>query len=90
MSKRPVKVKLNLRGLNQIMRGPEIQAVMQGKGEQIRSAAEQMSGGGKFEAETKPYTYIAKTYVRVKDYKALKSVYEDNTLLKALGSSKGE
>lgn len=87
MSKRPVEVKLNLRGLNQLMRGKEIQAVMQEKGERIKAAAENMSNGGEFEVETEPIKWIAVTTVRTKDQKALKSVYENNTLRKALDSS---
>ncbi len=65
------------------MRGPEVQAAMQEKGERIAAAAEQMSDGGKFEAKTKPIRWIAVTTVRTKDRKALKAVYENNVLEKA-------
>lgn len=65
------------------MKGKEIQAVMQEKGERIQAAAESMSEGGKFETETKPLNWIAVTTVRTKDQKALKSVYEDNVLEKS-------
>ena len=85
MSKK-VDFHLKLRGLNEIMKGPEIQAVLQQKGDQIAAAAEQMSNGGEFEATTKTGKWIATTTVRTKDHKALKSVYEDNTLLKALNA----
>ena len=83
-----VDFKLKLRGLNQLMKGPEIQAVLDQKGQQIQAAAESMSNGGEFETETKPLKWIAVTTVRAKDHKAIKSSYEDNTLLKAMGSVK--
>lgn len=82
------KFKLNLKGLNQLMKGPEMQAVLDQKGQEIRAAAENMSEGGEFETETKPLRWIAITTVRAKDHKAIKSNLEDNTLLKAMGSAK--
>ena len=89
MAKPKVKFKLNLKGLNQLMKGPEIQSVLDQKGQQIQATAESMSNGGEFETETKPLNWIAITTVRAKDRKAMKSVNEDNVLLKALGSGKG-
>ena len=82
------KFKLNLKGLNQLMKGPEIQAVLNQKGQQIQSQAEQMSNGGEFETETKPLNWIAVTTVRAKDHKAIKSCFEDNTLLKSINAGK--
>ena len=76
-----------MKGINQLMRGPEIQAVLDQKGQQIAAKAESMSDGGEFEVETKPIKWIAVTTVRTKDRKALKSTYENNTLRKALDSS---
>ncbi len=84
------KFSLYLRGLNQLMKGPEMQAILDQKGQQVQAAAEQMSKGGKYETKTKPLRWIAVTTVRAKDHKAMKSNLEDNTLLKALGSAKGE
>lgn len=78
-----VKFNLNLRGLNQLMRGPEVQADLQRRGEKIAQAAESMSNGGEFEVETKPIRWIAVTNVRTKDDKALRAVYENNVLEKA-------
>lgn len=85
-----VDFKLKLKGLNQLMKGPEMQAVLDQKGQQIQAAAEEMSNGGEYETETKPLRWIAVTTVRAKDHKAMKSNLEDNTLLKALGSAKSE
>ena len=90
MSKKPVEVKLKLRGINQLMKSPEIKAVLQEKGEQVKRAAEEMSNGGEYETEIKTGRWIATEFVRAKDHKALQSNYEDNTLLKALNSAKDE
>ena len=78
-----VKFNLSLRGLNQLMRGPEVQADLQRRGERIAEAAESLSNGGEFEVETKPIRWIAVTNVRTKDDKALRAVYENNVLEKA-------
>lgn len=83
-----VKFQLNLKGLNEVMKSPELQALMQGKGEAISNAAQSMSDGGEFEAQTKPINWIAVTNVRVKDDKAMNAVLEDNVLMKALNAGK--
>lgn len=80
--------KLNLRGLNEVMKSPELQALMQASGEKIRNAAEAMSQGGTFEAETKTINYIAVTNVRAKDDKAMRAVLEDNTLNKSINAGR--
>ena len=78
--------KLNLKGLNEVMKSPELQTLMQSSGEKIRNAAEGMCKGGEFEAETKTINWIAITNVRVKDDKAMKAVLEDNVLLKSINA----
>ncbi len=83
-----VKFQLNLKGLNEVMKSPELQSVMQEAGEKIRNVAESSSNGGKFEAETKTIRWIAVTDVRAKDDKAMKAVMEDNVLLKARNAGK--
>lgn len=83
-----VKFKLNLKGLNEVMKSPELQSLMQESGERIRNAAASMSNGGQFETQTKPIRWIAVTDVRVKDKKAMKAVLEDNVLNKALNAGK--
>lgn len=83
-----VKFQLKLKGLNEVMKSPELQAIMQEKGEAISNAASNMSGGGEFEAQTKPIRWIAVTDVRAKDKKAMKAVLEDNVLLKAFNAGK--
>ena len=83
-----VKFQLKLKGLNEVMKSPELQAIMQEKGEAISNAASSMSDGGEFEAQTKPIRWIAVTDVRAKDNKAMKAVLEDNVLLKAFNAGK--
>ena len=90
MGKKKIEVKLRLKGVNALMKSPEIQSILIEKGERVREAAEQMSGGGEYEAETKVGKWIALEYIRAKDYKSLKSNLEDNTLLKALSAAKDE
>ena len=77
------KFKLNLKGLNELMKSPEMQDIMQSSGEKIRYAAAEMSNGGEFEAETHLGTWAALTYVRAKDKKAIRACFKNNVLKKA-------
>lgn len=88
MSKAKVKIKFYMKGINELMKSQEMQSLMQSQGEKIASAAESMSNGGEFEAETKSLNWIAVTDIRAKDAKAMRAVHEDNVLLKALNSGK--
>lgn len=81
-----VKFNLKLKGLNEVMKSPELQALMQNRGEAIRDAAEGMSKGGTFEVQTKTIKWIAVTDVRAKDGQAMNAVLEDNVLSKSLNS----
>jgi len=83
-----VKFDLNLRGLNEVMKGPEIQALMQASGERIKTDAENASNGGVFEAETKSGDRIATTFIRAKNWKAMHAILKDNVLNKALEAGK--
>ena len=81
-----VNFKLNLKGLNEVMKSQELQTLMQSSGEKIRNAAENMSNGGNFETETKTINWIAVTNIRAKDDKAMKAVLDDNVLLKSINA----
>lgn len=83
-----VDFKLNLAGLNALMKSPEMQTLLQQQGDLIRNEAENMSDGGKFEAETKPLNWTTVTTVRVKDNKALRANLRDNVLMKSLNAGK--
>ena len=82
-----VKVKLNLAGVNELMKREELQTMMQSLGEQIASRAEGMSADPKaeYEAKTKTLNWIAVTNVRAANHEAFVENLENNTLLKAMG-----
>lgn len=82
-----LKVKLNLAGVNELMKREELQTMMQNLGEQIASRAEGMSADPKaeYESKTKTLNWIAVTNVRAANHEAFVENLENNTLLKAMG-----
>lgn len=85
-----VDFKLNLPGLNELMKGPAMQRELQSKGQQVESAARGMCPDGDYNTRTVSGRWIATTFVSAENYEALKDSYENNTLLKALhGGGKG-
>ena len=82
-----IEIKLNLAGVNELMKSPEIQAACQAAGEAVAAAASGMAGGEPFEAQTHLANWIAITNVWPASRKAAKANFEDNTLLKAVGSA---
>ena len=85
-----VRFELNMPGLNELMKGPEMQSVLQEKGQQVKDNAQGMCPGGEYQTRTVTGRWIAATFVSVENYEAIKDNYENNTLLKALGNSRGE
>lgn len=77
-----VKVVLNMAGLNEIMKSPEMQAHLQKAGERVAQKA-----GPGFEAHTHVADYTALCYVDPVTREAEKDNYENNTLLKAVSST---
>ena len=77
-----VEFKLDINGLRELMKGPEMQAVLQEAGEAVASGAGDDYGSRVHVAD---YTAIANVYPDSKE--AAKDNYENNTLVKALGSS---
>lgn len=79
-----VRFKLNLPGLNAVMKSPEMQAVINSAAAQIKAAA-----GDNYEVETAhPIGFIAIGSVRTGNYKARLDNSKNNTLLKAAGRTK--
>lgn len=76
---------LNLPGLNQLMKGPEMQAILQEKGNEVASRAKSMCPKGEYETRTVTGNYIATTFVSAENWASIKDGFENNTLLKALG-----
>lgn len=80
-----VDFKLNLPGLNQIMKGPEMQSILQAKGAEVASRARSMCPEGEYDTRTVSGRWIATTFVSAENREAIKDGCENNTLLKALG-----
>ena len=82
-----VDFKLNLPGLNELMKSAEMQSILSEKGNAVMSRANSMAQepGAKYSANTKTINWIAVTTVRADNYEARKDNYDNNTLLKALG-----
>lgn len=82
-----VDFKLNLPGLNQLMKSAEMQNILTEKGREVMSRAYSMSQvpDSEYSMDTKAIRWIAVTNVRAENYEARKDNYENNTLLKALG-----
>lgn len=79
-----IKFKLDLPGLNALMKSGAMQGI-------LNSAASSIAGGAGdgYEIESAhPISFIAIASVRAATYKARKDNSENNTLLKATGSSK--
>lgn len=76
---------LNLPGLNQLMKGPEMQSVLQEKGNEVASRARSMCPKGEYETRTVTGRFIATTFVSAENWEAIHDGFENNTLLKALG-----
>lgn len=79
-----VRFDLDLPGLNELMKGAEIQAFLQTKGEMVASRARAMCPDGEYSVRTKPIRFIAACNVSVENEIALQDSYENNTLVKAL------
>ena len=77
-----VEFKLDINGLRELMKGPEMQAVLQEAGEAVASGA-----GGDYGTRVHVADYVAIANVFPESKEAAKDNYENNTLLKALGSA---
>ena len=79
-----VKIELNLKGLNALMKSEEMQSVLNQAADKIAAAA----GDGYEIEEAHPIRYIAISSVRAATFKARRDNLKNNTLLKAMGSVK--
>lgn len=79
-----VRFKLNLAGLNELMKSGEMQAVLNSAAGQIAGAA-----GDGYEVENAhPISFVAIASVRAATYEARRENSENNTLLKAAGGAR--
>ena len=79
------KFELNLKGLNELMKGSEMQAILQEKGNEVESRARSMCPKGEYQTRTVTGRFIATTFVSAENWEAIHDGFEHNTLLKALG-----
>ncbi len=78
------KFKLNLSGLNELMKSAEMQAVLNSAASQIANAA-----GDGYEVESAhPISFVSIAAVHARTFKARRENSENNTLLKAAGGVK--
>lgn len=77
-----VRFELNLKGLNELMKSSEIQAVLDKAGEQVANAA-----GSDYASSGKTGQYIGFSNIYPDSKRAAHENYTQNTLLKALQSS---
>lgn len=76
--------KLNLKGLNELMKSGEMQSVLNKAASSIQGSA-----GAGYEIEAAhPISFIAIASVRAADFKARLDNSKNNTLLKAAGGAK--
>ena len=76
------KFQLNLAGLNELMKGSEMQAVLTEAGNAVASAA-----GSGYGVRTHVASFVAITNVYPETKEAAEKNYDENTLVKALGAS---
>mgnify|MGYP007038181584 CR=1 FL=1 len=76
-----VKFKLNLAGLNELMKSAEMQSALLEAGNAVASSA-----GSEYAAEVHVANWIAISNVYPNSKQAAHENFKDNTLLKALGS----
>lgn len=76
-----VKFKLNLAGLNELMKSAEMQSALLEAGNAVASSA-----GSEYAAEVHVANWIAISNVYPNSQQAAHENFKDNTLLKALGS----
>lgn len=77
-----IKFELNLRGLNELMKSGEMQSCLQKAGSAVAHSA-----GGEYGTRVHQASFVAICNVYPDSKKAAKDNYENNTLLKALGSA---
>jgi hypothetical protein len=79
-----LRVKLNLKGLNELMTSAPVQSALDVRGEALARAA-----GSNFEYvhSAKPHPWVARGYVQPKNDRGRREEAEEKRLNRALGSS---
>lgn len=75
--------RLNLTGLNRIMRSPNAQALVNDEAEHLAAEA-----GPDFEAVARPHRWVARAYVQTANPRGIRRQMRDATLERVLGSAR--
>ena len=81
MVKNKIEVKIDIHGLNELMKGPEIQAHLKTAGDAVARSA-----GTDYDSSVHVADFVAIANVYPNSKEAAKENYESNTLLKAISS----
>lgn len=76
-----VKVKLNLKGINEVMKSPEILSAVEAAGKAVANAA-----GSEYATRSGLINYIAYCNVYPDSNKAAKDNFDNNTVIKAVSA----
>ena len=76
-----VEIELNLQGLNELMKSPEMQSALNSAGNAVAQAA-----GGDYACQVDVINWVAIANVYPNSEKAAHENYTSNSLLKAVGS----
>jgi len=79
-----VTVKLNLRGINEVMTSPEATSAVVRRAQMIKSAA-----GENFEVNVVPHRYTARAFIRPANSEGAKQEARDKRLTRALDAGRG-
>ena len=82
-----VRFKLNMRGLNRIMKSEKMQEHLKMVGDEVAKNASMIAGNEPFEAEVHKADYTAIATVYPATYGAAEANLETNVLLKAVGAA---
>lgn len=74
-------VKLNIRGVNQLMRSTSVQAIVNAEGKRLAAAA-----GADFEYVPRPHRWMARGYVQPKNARGMREQARNAALERALGA----
>ena len=77
------KVKLNLRGINQLMSSAPVQAEVSARAKRMAAAA-----GGNFEAVDAPHRWTARAYVRPANPQGMREEARDKRLTGAVNAAR--
>lgn len=81
MSKKIVEFELDLKGLNELMKSPEMQTALEEAGQAVANSA-----GADFASSVHTASFVAIANVYPNSKKAARQNFKENTLLKAISS----